>query len=154
MLILVAILLIIAGIGLHIFADWCSNIGYESKSNSNVKYFLYYHDELFDIISFIITVISAGLLIIMLLILPFCHIGKNAAVELNNERYKALTYKVESGACRDEFGLLSKEVLDEIQEWNESVMRNKRLQNDFWVGVFVPDIYDELETINYESYTK
>ena len=59
---------------------------------------------------------------------------------------------MESGACRDEFGLLNKEVIDEIQSWNESIIYNQKMQNDFWVGVFCPNVYDQFETIDYEKY--
>ena len=68
------------------------------------------------------------------------------------EEYKALSYKVESGACRDEFGLLSKEIIDEVQEWNTKLIYNKQMHDSFWVGIYYPDIYDGLETIDYEKY--
>lgn len=68
------------------------------------------------------------------------------------EKYKALSYKVESGACRDEFGLLSKEIIDEVQEWNTELIYNKQMHDSFWVGICYPDIYDGLETIDYEKY--
>ena len=70
------------------------------------------------------------------------------------ETHKALTYKLESGACRDELGLLSKSVIDEIQDWNESIVRKKNFQKDFWIGIFYPNIYDEFETIDYTKYAK
>ena len=80
------------------------------------------------------------------------HCGTDATVDRLQERYEAITYKVESGACRDELGLLSKEVIDEIQDWNETIVANKRLQNDYWLGIFVPNIYDQFETIDYDRY--
>ena len=80
------------------------------------------------------------------------YIGIYARVEQSKETFDAITYKVESGACRDEFGLLNKEVIDEIQSWNESIIYNQKMQNDFWVGVFYPNVYDQFETIDYEKY--
>ena len=88
----------------------------------------------------------------MLVVLPYMYIGIDARVEQLKENYKAITYKVESGACRDEFGLLNKEVIDEIQSWNKSVIYNQKMQNDFWVGIFYPDVYDQFKTIDYEKY--
>lgn len=70
----------------------------------------------------------------------------------SKERYNAIIYKVESGACRDEFGLLNKKVIDEIQDWNESVTYNKNIQEDFWVGIFIPNVYDQFEIIDYTKY--
>ena len=102
----------------------------------------------------IIGCIGGVALFIMLIILPLGHLGIDGYVEADKERYKALTYKVESDSCRDEFGLLSKEVIDEIQEWNEAVVKGKTLQRDFWVGIFYPNIYDDFETIDYEKYVR
>lgn len=75
-------------------------------------------------------------------------------MESNRETYKAITYKVESDACRDEFGLLNKEVLDEVQEWNEDVRFYHNIQDNFWVGIFYPNVFDEFETIDYENFGK
>jgi hypothetical protein len=99
-------------------------------------------------------VISGIIMVIMIFVFACAYIGVNAQVERNKERYNAITYKVESGACRDEFGLLNKEVIDEIQDWNEDVTYYKIFQKDFWVGIFVPNIYDQFETIDYTKYGK
>lgn len=68
------------------------------------------------------------------------------------ETQRALKYKLESGSCRDEFGLLSKGFIDEIQEWNEDIVYYKEAQDDFWIGIFIPDIYDDFETIDYNEF--
>lgn len=78
----------------------------------------------------------------------------DSCMESNRETYKAITYKVESDACRDEFGLLNKEVLDEVQEWNEDVRFYRNIQDNFWVGIFYPNVFDEFETIDYENFGK
>ena len=72
----------------------------------------------------------------------------------NQERYKALTYKLESDAYKDEFGLINKSVIDEIQDWNEDVVSNKALQRNFWIGICIPNIYDDFETIDYEKFIR
>ena len=91
-------------------------------------------------------------MVIMLIVFACNYIGVNAQVEKNKEQYNAITYKVESGACRDEFGLLNKKVIDEIQDWNENITYYKNLQKDFWVGIFIPNVYDQFETIDYTKY--
>jgi anaerobic ribonucleoside-triphosphate reductase len=54
--------------------------------------------------------------------------------------------------CRDEFGFLGKEIIDEVQNWNEDIRYYKAAQDDFWVGIFHPNVYDEFETIDYDTY--
>ena len=141
------LIILIIGIGLIVIGciDW------DYKKNKLFD-FLYDNDDTLKFIGCILTFISGFIMIIMIIILCFMYIGIDARVEQSKETFDAITYKVESGACRDEFGLLNKEVIDEIQSWNESVIYNQKMQNDFWVGVFYPNVYDQFETIDYEKY--
>ena len=116
--------------------------------------FLYYHDDDIKYTGVALTVISAVIVVGMLIGICGTQIFSKADSARHEETYKALTYKLESGACRDEFGLLSKSVVDEIQCWNEDVVSKQKMQNNFWVGIFVPDIYDEFKTIEYTNYNK
>lgn len=116
--------------------------------------FLYYHDEGITCTGIVATVISALIIFGMLCGISTTHILANADLAKYQETHKALIYKLESGACRDELGLLSKSVIDEIQDWNESIVRKKNFQKDFWIGIFYPNIYDEFETIDYTKYAK
>lgn len=76
----------------------------------------------------------------------------NANIAKYEERYKAITYKVESDVCRDDFGLLSKEVIDEVQEWNEDITFKKKIAHNFWIGIYNSDAYDKFDIIDYEKY--
>lgn len=77
------------------------------------------------------------------------HIGTDAELEQRKAQYDALTYKLESEFVRDDLGLLNKETIDEVQEWNEDLAYLKIMQRDFWMGIFYPNIYDDLELIDY-----
>lgn len=149
MLFWLCLVVLILGVGLIMTGriDW----DYEKNKLFN---FLYDNDENLKVIGGVITVIAGIIMAIMLCILPCMYIGVDAQVEKSKEIYKAITYKVESGACRDEFGLLNKEVIDEIQSWNESIIYNQKIQRNFWVGIFYPNVYDQFETIDYERYSK
>ena len=139
--------ILIIGIGLIVIG--CIDWDYEKNKLFD---FLYDNDDTLKSIGGITTFISGFIMIIMITILCCMYIDIDARVEQSKETFDAITYKMESGACRDEFGLLNKEVIDEIQSWNESIIYNQKMQNDFWVGVFYPNIYDQFETIDYEKY--
>lgn len=139
--------ILIIGIGLIVVG--CIDWDYEKNKLFD---FLYDNDDNLMVIGGVTTIVSGFVMIIMLTILCCMYIGIDARVEQSKETFDAITYKVESGACRDEFGLLNKEVIDEIQSWNESVIYNQKMQNNFWVGVFYPDVYDQFETIDYKKY--
>ena len=118
------------------------------------RYFLYKHDYDIKAVGGWITGISTAVLVIMLFVLCSYHINVDAYVEKNKEIYEGITYKVTSDACRDEFGLLNKEVIDEIQEWNKDVRFYQNIQDNFWLGIYYPNVFDEFETIDYESFEK
>ena len=105
-------------------------------------------------VGFLLSIVAGITAIIMLCVIITSCVGADAQVERHKARYEALTYKLESDAYRDEFGILNKSVIDEIQDWNEDLVYYKVIQDDFWLGVFHPNIYDEFETIDYERFAR
>lgn len=68
------------------------------------------------------------------------------------ERYKVLTYKAQTESIRDEFGIVNKDYIDEVQEWNEMVIRYQTLMNNKWTYIFYPkSVCEDLKTIDYDS---
>lgn len=39
------------------------------------------------------------------------------------------------------------ELMADIEAWNTDLAYWKEIQRNFWVGIFIPDIYDEFEYI-------
>lgn len=122
------------------------------EMKNKLRKFLYQNDDTIESSGWATVVLSGFIMVIMIIVFVCNYIGINAQVEKTKERYNAITYKVESGACRDEFGLLNKEVIDEIQDWNESITYHKNIQKDLWIGIFIPNVYDQFETIDYTKY--
>lgn len=149
MLFWLCLIILIVGIGLITVGkmDW-----FDTRNENKLRKFLYQNDDTIEISGRITAMVSGIMVVIMIIFFACNYIGVNAQVEKSKERYNAITYKVESGACRDEFGLLNKEVIDEIQDWNESITYYKNIQKDFWIGIFVPNVYDQFETIDYTKY--
>ena len=103
---------------------------------------------------YVINIISGLAVIISLFIIIGEYTTMDSYLEKTREQYKAITYKIESNACRDEFGLLNKEVIDEIQEWNKDVRFYQNIQDNFCLGFYYTNVFDEFETIDYESFEK
>ena len=40
-----------------------------------------------------------------------------------------------------------KELMDEIHEWNGNLAYCKKIQRNFWVGIYYPNVYDNFEFI-------
>lgn len=138
------VILMMVGVGLIIVGkmDW----DWEKHK------FLYHNDSEIEGVGWAVSIISVVICIVMMFFIITGHTNVEAYLEQNRETYKALTYKMESTTCRDEFGFLSKEVIDEVQAWNKYIRYYQSAQDDFWVGIFYPNVYDEFETIDYESY--
>lgn len=102
---------------------------------------------IFGVIAAITTGVTA-ILLIPIIVNNVTAIGEKTILE---QRYDALTYKSQTESIRDEFGIVNKDYIDEVQEWNEDIASNKRMQRDFWLGIFIPNIYDDFELIELDS---
>lgn len=110
-----------------------------------------WYSDTIQIFGILTWAISAFVLIIMVIVLIDRYTQSEGLRASNEEIYKALIYKSQSELCRDEFGILNKDYIDEIQEWNSDVMGYKMNARNPWIGIFYPDWINDLETIDLES---
>ena len=146
MLFWITLIVLLVGIGLIV----AGSINWDCTKH----HFLWYYDEELGFLGCITALISGIIAAVMLVVIIVSNVGIDAQIERHKARYEALTYKLESDAYRDGFGILNKSVIDEIQDWNEDLVYYKVIQDDFWLGIFHPNIYDEFETIDYERFKK
>ena len=85
--------------------------------------------------------------VVMLIVVIVNNVGAEASIEANKQRYEFLIYQAENNLYENDNDLGKKELVNQIQEWNEDLARGKALQDDFWVGIFYADIYDEFDFI-------
>ena len=100
-----------------------------------------------EVISMIVSYISGLAVLSMLIVIVIFNIGDKAEIEENKQRYDSLVYQAEARLYENDNDVGKKDLANQIQEWNEDLARGRVLQNDFWVGIFIPDIYDEFEFI-------
>lgn len=62
-------------------------------------------------------------------------------------KYETLIYQLEEVKYDNLVDNNRKELMDDILSYNKSVAVGQLYQNDFWVGVFYADIYDDLQLI-------
>ena len=82
-----------------------------------------------------------------ILIISFSCLGLDAKVERYNTRYESLVYQYENNIYDNDNDVGKKELMDDIQEWNEDISYYKEMQYDFWLGIYYPNIYDQFEKI-------
>ena len=91
------------------------------------------------------------IIMIIAIILSLICIGVNygcadADVAANKQTYDSLIYQYENDIYSNNI-IYKKRLYDDIQKWNKDVAYYQAIQNNFWVGIYYPNIYDQLEII-------
>ena len=103
--------------------------------------------EWLGMLSTVIAFVAGIAAAIMLVVIIVNNVGVEASIESSKQRYDSLVYQAENNMYDNDNDLGKKELVNQIQEWNEDLARGKALQDDFWVGIFYADIYDEFDFI-------
>ena len=109
----------------------------------------------FEIVPFVslgVYVISSIAELVMTIFIIMGNISIRANVPAMRVRYESLVYQYENNLYENDNDVGKKELMKEIQEWNEDLANGKTYQRDFWVGIFVPNVYDEFDFIEVESH--
>lgn len=85
--------------------------------------------------------------IIMLMIIIVENTNVDAYVAENQMRYEMLVYQYENDIYDNDNDLGKRDLIEDIQEWNEDLAYYRKAQDDFWVGIFHPNVYDQFEFI-------
>lgn len=85
--------------------------------------------------------------LVSIVIIIFSNVGLDAKVERCNTRYESLVYQYENDIYDNDNDLGKRELMNDIQSWNEDLSYRKKIQDDFWLGIYYPNIYDQFEKI-------
>lgn len=109
---------------------------------------LFEHDfEISCIVSGVISGLAAFALLIEIVVLCVNYIGVDGYIQRVNTRHDMLVYQYENDIYDNDNDLGKRELIEDIQNWNEDLASRKENQDDAWIGIFVPDIYDQFEFI-------
>lgn len=122
---------LVVGIAVSFIAEKC-----------DVKYYSYVKTA-----GYILTAIGAVVSAIMMFALFVGHLGADGNVALNQLRYDMLVYQYENDIYENDNDLGKRELMVDIQEWNEDLAFYQAVQDDFWIGIFYPNVYDQFEFI-------
>ena len=95
----------------------------------------------------IITVIAAFAIVISGIIMICSHGNVEAKIAQNNKRYESLVYQLENNLYDNDNDLGKKELYNEIREWNEDLAFCRSMQDNFWFGIYYPNVFDQFEFI-------
>lgn len=100
--------------------------------------------ECMCVINIVIFIIVGGIALV-------CNVGADGEIAYINTERASLVYQYENNLYDNDNDLGKKELMDQIQEWNADLASNKENQDDFWIGAFIPNIYDQFEPIDIYS---
>lgn len=73
-----------------------------------------------------------------------------AMIAKNNQTYESLTYQLENNLYDNDNDLGKKELYNQIMEWNEDVACYQNIQDNFWFGIYYPNVFDQFKLIEYK----
>ena len=153
MIFLVFIILTILGIGI-IAAQWkiCEKYVYKGENNTKFVSFVWNNANPIIVTGVVVAVVGGLIALCMLVAIVITQISADGDRAMREQRYKALMYKSQTENIRDELGIVNKEYIDEIQEWNENLAKYQSYSHNIWISIFYPKRkYDGLEVIDLES---
>lgn len=106
--------------------------------------------DIMPIIFGTLSMIFGIVLAVVVILAVVANISTDGFIESSKQRYNSLVYQLENNLYDNDNDLGKKELYNQIQDWNEDLAKGKALQNDFWLGAFYPDVYDQFDFIDLE----
>ena len=132
MLFWLSIIILLVGIGIYIWYD---------------NFYHHYRDWI-ESVYFTLNMVGSIATIVSIVIMLVNYIGVDAAISKKEQTYKSLVYQYENAVLDwDDDVIGKKELYNQIEEWNTDVAWYKSAQKDFWIGTYIPNIYDQFEFI-------
>lgn len=97
----------------------------------------------------VLSTISGLVVLIMTIAICIGNFGADADAAKYKERYDSLVYQYENEIYYDDNVVY--DLLTDIREYNEDLAYYQEIQDDFWIGVFYPNVYDQFELIELDE---
>lgn len=96
-----------------------------------------YYSNLYSV-GILFSVTSGIFLAIGLIVLVAVYAWLDGYKATEQTQYKSLIFKAQTERIRDDFGIVNKSYIDEVQEWNEDLAAYEANSNNVWIGIFYP----------------
>ena len=100
-------------------------------------------------VSEVISIILGVVILFMTVAICIGNFGADAKAAKYKERYDSLVYQYENEIYCDDNAVY--DLLADIREYNEDLAYYQEIQDDFWIGIFYPNIFDQFELIELDK---
>lgn len=103
------------------------------------------------------TFIALAIVGIIVSIGIFCvnYIDVESDIAEYQAHYDSLIFQVENNLYKHDVTEAStRDLVKEVQKWNCELAQKKISQYNIWIGIFIPDIYDQFEFISLDALIK
>lgn len=98
-------------------------------------------------IGWFVVIIATIAIVISGIVMICSYVDADAKIAENNKRYESLVYQLENNLYDNDNDLGKKELYNEIREWNEDLAYYQNIQDNFWIGIFYPNVFNQFEFI-------
>lgn len=112
-----------------------------------IAFFIWGFFSDWDFLPFLGSLFGGVVSFVLAIVIIVSHLGVNGYVESCKTRYDMLVYQYENNFYDNDNDVGKYKLVQDIRAWNEDLSKYKELQDDFWVGIFYPNIYDQFEFI-------
>lgn len=110
-----------------------------------------YGDDVLNELSLLAMVIGGGTTAIAIIVLVIQFVAVDAYIARNTSRYESLIYQYDNDVYDNDNDLGKRELIVGIQEWNEDLSWYREAEDDFWIGIFIPNVHDQFEFIELDK---
>ena len=100
-------------------------------------------------VSEVISIVLGIVILFMTVAICIGNFGADAKAAKYKERYDSLVCQYENEIYCDDNVVY--DLLTDIREYNEDLAYHQEIQDDFWIGVFYPNIFDQFELIKLDE---
>ena len=100
-------------------------------------------------VSEVISIVLGIVILFMTVAICIGNFGADAKAAKYKERYDSLVCQYENEIYCDDNVVY--DLLTDIREYNEDLAYHQEIQDDFWIGVFYPNIFDQFELIELDE---
>ena len=111
----------------------------------------YYDLDTLYFISVLIAAFAGLALVVCGSISIFAHSNSDATAARYNIERQSLVYQLENNLYDNDNDLGKKDLYDQITDYNKDIISGRELSHKFLTSCFYPDIYDDLELIEFDE---